>query len=765
MSRKKGQYDSQDQLDLFGQPDHDAMLDSTDAPISTPDVAAVSDTTAQAEPSSLIAEIAHAPEADLIDEMLLLISQLTQDASGKNSNAGDTDYDAALMALFKQYLHILVSLRYITHIDLYFADFLMQQCSSENPRIRLGYGLLALLVSRANGLGHTVLPLDYLYSPHRWFIESEDSKRTTRIYELLQLVFGRAREKDQPLSRYALFNIDLKGAWQPILEMVSSPLVQTNAGIYLDKNYQQESRIVQYFKNVTPIALTAAEMDFLQSRIDYYFGLDESAINWQKFAAANVLLNNVSVISGGPGTGKTTTVFKILQTLVDLYFHQAHSHAGDSPFTILLAAPTGKAAARLSESILGQIRIIQDEVKDAPLEKEEAVRQQLSLIPHTGQTLHRLLMIHPFTRKPKFNRYNPLNFDLLVVDEASMIDQQMLEQLIEALPEKGRVIFLGDKDQLSSVEAGAIMHELCVYENYSEAHFSRLNQLLSGSLTSAALVNPKMPAFNYLSFLKKSYRFDANSALGTLASLINNESRLALPQQWEKIDTLMTTEATKGDHKTLTLTALPMEEAILKKMIEDAFKPYVESLKGESGIEFAEKAFGIFTRLGVLSARRTGRDGALALNQLIRKTLFPRDAHREFFHGLPIMITHNSVENNLFNGDIGLILRSETGTLRAYFEDVDSARVFSIHALPKFEPAFAMTIHKSQGSEFKSIMLFLGEEASVFLTKELFYTGITRAKESVHIFASDKAMKMALSGRVDRFSFIHQRLAASDEPL
>ena len=660
-----------------------------------------------------------------------------------------------LMKSFKSLLQSLIEARYFTHVDLYFAEFITQQKGFKNAQDYLGYCLLALLVSRAYGLGHTALPQHYLNAPHQWFIENTHKERRQVIQGLLKVAFDVEISLD--LDGY------LETQWQPILENVSLPLLVTKNGIYLERNYVQEGVIVSLFKSVRELPLTDAENHYVSERLRHYFQAEKSAVNWQKFAAANAILNNISVISGGPGTGKTTTVFKILQTLIDLHhYRDSEQHRS---FTILLAAPTGKAAARLSESILGQVQQLQERVQDAPIEIEEAVRAQLALIPSVGQTLHRLLVIHPFTRKPRYNHFNPLNFDVLVVDEASMIDQQMLVQLIGALPAHGRVIFLGDKDQLASVEAGAIMHELCVSENYSQAHFSRLTALLGFDAAdheklAQELVNSELPAFNYLSFLKKSYRFRQDSALGKLATIVNNADEKKVVEQFTSIMALMGgEEALSPENQSLKYTALPIEEMALKQLLSQAFKPYVTFIKEGQGIEFAEAAFKVFSKLGVLSARRTGENGAVALNELIRKTLFPYESHREFFHGLPIMITHNSVENNLFNGDIGLILRNETGQLRAYFEGVDSARVFSIHALPKFETAFAMTIHKSQGSEFQKILLFLGDEPSVFLTKELFYTGITRAKESVQIFANDAVIQAALSGRVDRFSFIHARLS------
>ena len=678
-------------------------------------------------------------------------------------------------ANFKKLLELLVKERYITNIDRYFAEFLTAQKAFKVPKKYLGYGLLVLLVSRSYGLGNTALPYEYLYSPSQWFIENQTSHRTFLVTQLCELIFGITplleldkHQRDKRTRSENVVEDDFQTAfkkafetdWKPILAEVSAPLIATENGIYLERNYKQESAIVELFQTTYDVSFSDTEMRYLSARLNHYFG-DQHTVDWQKFAAANAILNPISVISGGPGTGKTTTVFKILQTLIDLHQHREDS---EMPIKILLAAPTGKAAARLSESILGQIQKVQKTIEALSEREQFAVRANLDLIPCIGQTLHRLLKIHPLIRKPQFNQYQPLNFDVLVVDEASMIDQQMFVELIGALPAKGRVIFLGDKDQLASVESGAVMHELCVSENYSEAHFKKLNQLLGGILPQELLVNPKKRAFNYLSFLKQSYRFKTDSGLGKLAKIVNNAEEKSLSWQLAEVQELIEIEAKMEDESqnaSLIYTELPVNETALKAQFSEAFKPYVTFLKEGKGIEFAERAFKVFAKLGVLSARRTGIDGSIELNQLIRKTLFPREAHREFFHGLPIMITHNSAENHLFNGDIGLILYNEEGELRAYFEGVDSARVFSIHRLPRFEMAFAMTIHKSQGSEFDNIMLFLGIEPSIFLTKELFYTGITRAKNRVHIFANHASMKAALSGKIERYSFIHKRLNSS----
>ena len=700
------------------------------------------------------------PESEALEEQL---EQLLERGSMTEEER------RTLARSMKSLLQKLVERHYLNHIDLYFADFIGQNSPISSPRHWLGYTFLLLLLSRAYGYGHTALPVTHLYNPKQWFQEVEDPARMAIISGFVSLLLGAKRlRKALTISEEQMA---LAQFWQTVLESIDLPLVRVGDILYLDRNYEQESVIIDFFAQDRLIALSDREVSFLKERLNHYFMAEkshqaknegETRLNWQKFSAANVLLNRLSVISGGPGTGKTTTVFKIAQILVDFHFMQRESQGCKQPFTILLTAPTGKAAARLSESILGQIRALQAEISTLPEEEEHLIRERLALIPYSGQTIHRLLRIDPLTRKPHFDRFNPLSFDLLVVDEASMIDQQMLVQLIEALPEKGRVIFLGDKDQLASVEAGAIMHELCAKENYSPDHYEQLQHLIEEPLTDVPVL-PHCATFNYLSFLKKSYRFRDDSALGALAREINHEGDSGAEARYQRVDSLFKKVSSPLDlqegEESLFWSQLPAIPAELASYFKAAYSDYLTLLPKGRGIEFAEEAFQCFNQLGILSARRRGEYGAIALNELIRKILFPKLYTREFFHGLPIMITHNSIDHHLFNGDIGLILENEEGNLRAYFEGVDSARVFSIHALPKFEPAFAMTIHKSQGSEFQKVMLFLGDDPSRFLTKELFYTGVTRARSSVHLFASSAALKAALMGRVDRYSAIHDRLS------
>lgn len=600
-----------------------------------------------------------------------------------------------------------------SELDYYFAKLIGEQ----NKELQL----LALLVSRAYRFGHTLATFDYLNAPAKWFSEEPDETVRNLGFELLKEA-----------------NLSLETDWRDIA-LESPALIKSEWGIYLAKNYQQEGKIVEFvLKHQVDTQFSEERLVRFQGLLDRYFSTSDaqSEIDWQKVAAANSLIQYLSVISGGPGTGKTTTVFKILAIL-----QEAAKEGGQAPLKMVLAAPTGKAAARLTESI--------NEQKARALTEIES--DILKQIPSESYTIHRLLGIHPISKKTRYHAQNPLMLDLLVVDEASMIDLQLFVDLIEALPAHARIIFLGDKDQLASVEAGSIMSELAFTENYTSRHSQTIEALTGVSLP----VNSEIYPANYFSLLKKSYRFDDASTLGRLAKRINTYTHNYFDTQ-QKIRDVM--EILTSHDPLIGYHTLPIEESVLSTELRAFYQPYLDAILAPNSTKQA--IFSAFNSARVLAIQRRGDYGIERLNHLIAKTLFPTTYNMAFYHGLAIMIEENDYEYGLFNGDIGLILEEE-GRLRAFFEIDNELRAFSIHSLPQFNHAFAMTVHKSQGSEFERVMLFLAEYESAFLSTELFYTGLTRAKKEAIIFSSEGAIRASLMQRAQRFSAIQKRLSVA----
>lgn len=618
---------------------------------------------------------------------------------------------------FNQKLCEGVDAGYFTYLDYYFSQLFND--------VSVAARLIAALVSRAYRYGNVMVPRSYFYTVERWFLEEEELAAQQYAKELLNEAKIKKREE-----------------WEEIFVQLPSPLLVSDEGIYFEKNYRYEEQVVSFFKERQGlIPYTEEELDFFKKRLAHYFPKGDEQIDYQKVAAANTLGQSLSIISGGPGTGKTTTVFKILLLLIE---HHQQFYPKE-PLRIMLAAPTGKAAARLTESINQQ--------RAHYLATEAISESLLSFIPEESLTLHRLLQLHPNKRTARFSSDEPLPVDLLVVDEASMVDLYLFSLVVDALPKGARVLFLGDRDQLSSVEAGAVLHELCQTTLLgNKVVYSLENHKQIQRLTGYNLQRENVAFYpDYLSVLVKSYRFEKREYISYLAYLINR------PRQ--KDDFTQTVEhfqdaKEKGSNE-ITLHPLPIDESLLRKQIQEAFSDYYTLLR-RSDITL-EELFSAFNRARLLAIRRKGPYGTDELNRLVEQTLFFRE-EGQYYHGLSIMITQNNYEQKLFNGDVGLILRRD-GELRAYFEHTELS--YSLYSLPRHEVAFAMTVHKSQGSEFDHVLLFTAEEGSPFITKELLYTGVTRAKKRVTLFSSMQALSSGLSQETERFSGIHKRLVSA----
>ncbi len=499
------------------------------------------------------------------------------------------------------------------------------------------------------------------------------------------------------------------------------PLILNSNMLYLNRYFYNEKKISERLLAMKE----SRELEIDTHTIDSLFDTSK-IINYQKLAAIISCKHKLSIISGGPGTGKTWTVSKILALLIQ---HQKNK------LTIKLAAPTGKAAARLSESI----QKLRSEM-DLPAE----IKNQ---IPDNAVTLHRLLKIHRFTHRPLYNKHNPLNCDLLVLDEASMIDQQMMSAICTALPVKSKLILLGDKDQLSSVEAGSVFADLC--GGLQKTEFNQQQQLwLKQQFKFELPVHQSNYALtDHVVVLQKSHRFDEFSGIGLLAKSINQGDSNKTLQQLKSLDLFSTIKWTQ-----------PAENELPTKLKQQAEKAYHPMMQAES----ITQAFIIFHQYQILSAVWNGSTGVDSINNQIETYLKTKNeihSHTEFYKGKPLMMTSNVYQYDIHNGDIGIIWPDEQGQLKVWFElNSGKYRTLSLSQCPEYKTAYAMTIHKSQGSEFKHILLILPYTEVAVTTRELFYTGITRAAESVEIWSSESIIKTAITRKTQRVSGLLNRL-------
>jgi len=533
-------------------------------------------------------------------------------------------------------------------------------------------------------------------------------------------------------------------AFDPFEYEIDFPLILAGPYLYFSRYWFYERQIYFSASRHNSVKMAGVDHNIAETLNALFPAREDGAPDWQMLAAANTCLNQFSVITGGPGTGKTTTVTRLLTVLL----------TQNPDLKIALAAPTGKAAARLTESIRGAKSNL---INDYPI----AIK-----IPEDSFTLHRLLAWTPDGYRHNHNK--PLPYDLVMVDEASMVDLPMMANLMEALPEHCRLILLGDKDQLASVEAGSVLADLCdsgVIVNDYPAHGlteGRAQQLqaLCGQDGRALNLQPYIEenaslAVDALMQLRVSYRFDSQSGIGQLAKYVN---------QGDSSQSLVQFERFSDIHKYAQLPALYADSSAEPKGAESAWMKQVVAGYGEylnkiqQGAE-AQQVLNAFNNFQLLCAIREGHQGLHGLNErvlnlLSSKGLLAKPETGRWYPGRPVMVIRNDYELNLFNGDIGITMLVD-GELRVCFpdpQDPDKVRNILPSRLPEHETAFAMTVHKSQGSEFADVALVLPEKDNPVITRELIYTGITRAKKSFSIYANDSVLMAGISRRVVRAS-------------
>jgi len=602
------------------------------------------------------------------------------------------------------------------------------------------------------------------------------------------------------------------------------PLVVDRAArLYLARYFDYERRlgasIVAHARHSNPQLDESA----LAASLTRYFGpAGGDEIDWQRAAAALALAGRLTVVSGGPGTGKTTTVVGMLACLVDM----------DPTLSIALAAPTGKAAQRMQEALAARAASLPPGIGER--------------LPARAQTLHRLLGVGLGVR-PRYRRANPLPCDVLVVDEASMIDVAMAAQLFDALAPQTRLILLGDKDQLAAVEAGAVFAELSAAPAFSEAGIARIARATGADLVSVGRALPatgphaadsaamsteadetagsldddaflsrddelaldwaapwELPAHPYLDYeihaaaaraepadstqsaavreaddalppdgpplvdcviwLERNYRFGLDSPVGRLSLAIRRgdvAAALASLSPVEALSARAPAAATLDEDSGTILAAQTVER------LAQGFERYIAALGHalDEAKPDLEPLFEALNAYRILCATRVGARGVDALNTLMaahvrRAVRVPLAPGAAWFAGRPIMIARNDYALGLFNGDIGVTLPGEGGVLRVYFRTAGGGfRAVSPAALPPCDTAFALTVHKSQGSEFDEAALVLPASASRVLSRELVYTAVTRARVSVRLVGARAVLADAIAMAGARDSGLAARMA------
>jgi len=571
---------------------------------------------------------------------------------------------------------------------------------------------------------------DYFIKPYAYFL----SKNLVEGNICIAIDEPKNRMAESPYKNIPTLEQLQKSKLVSIYPERIAPFILQNDKLYLHRYYYYETTIVNRIKELVNTGKEKIQERMLtlnkQAAVIKELNVPapqntqpELKIDWQLVAALQVLTQNFSIITGGPGTGKTTTLAKVLRILYTI----------EPAARIALAAPTGKASMRMYESL-----------KNTSIELPEDIRTKFSLLKPS--TIHSLLGYEYNSVNFKYNEKNTLPYEWIIVDEASMIDIPMFAKLLLAMNSQCRLILLGDKDQLASVEAGSLLGDLCLslpqLNRFSKESADWINNFITDAdrkISTEFIAEEKHTLSGKITELKYSHRFVSEGEIGKLSKAILTND----------VNCLQTyVQATI--HPSVIIDTQYNETTLIQFV--EGYKDFIQESDTKTAIEK-------INNLRVLVAVRQGDRGLYEMNKKIEHILQEKkliDTENEFYHNRPIMVTKNMPQYGLFNGDIGIIRNG-----RAYFQmaNQDAPKDFLPAYISNAETVFAMTIHKSQGSEFDKVLIVLPEGTdNPLLTKELLYTGVTRARNEVIIQGSGDTILHAAAVTVKRDSGIRERL-------